>query len=84
MMQHNKSQVHMAFDLTRRFFTYVPYISLCEIREPCGSTKFPIGCNLNKLGRIPVGEDIKYQGCIPFGFRQEDCIVCLPCISLCQ
>ena len=62
MILHNKNQGSRPCGFRREdFFHVAPYISLCKTCDPPGPGHFwPLGYNLNKLGRGPL-DDTTYQ-----------------------
>ena len=55
------SRLYALWFQTRRFFNGSPYISLCKTCDPPGGGYFwPLGHNLSKLDRGPLG-DATYQ-----------------------
>ena len=62
------------------FFNVFPNISLCKQCDPWRGLFWPQGHNLNKLCRGPLSDATytKYQGSMPYGFRQEDFAMFFP------
>ena len=60
MMLHTNYQGLGLVVSDKKFFSHFLYISLCKTCDPWEGPFSPMGYNLNKLGRGPLG-DAKYQ-----------------------
>ena len=73
MMLHTRYQGSRPCGFRQEAISYFPYRGLCKTFDPRAGHFWSQGHNLNKLRRSLL--HTKYQGSMPNGFRQEECIM---------